>query len=221
MTRIWRTVIAGTAAALFVLSGASAQPGANPQGTPAPQNTPTPPAPPASPTQGSQVAQPAQPAQPSPGTPGTAQEPVDEQELILATQTAEQWLALVDQGKYAESWALTSKYFQTNMPQDRWVQVLTSAHKTLGNVGKRTLAGREAKENIPGAPPGQYILVGYSTDFELKPGLVETVTLINEEGLWKVVGYSANPKPPVEGTQGQTPPNTETPQPAPTPPPSL
>ena len=193
MNRIWRTTIAGTAAALFVLSAASAQPGTNPQGTPAPQ-----------------------------GTPGTAQKPVGEEELILATQIAEQWLALVDQGKFADSWTHTSRYFQANMPQDKWVQTLTAAQQQLGKASNRKLTGREARENIPGAPAGQYILVGYATDFERKPGLLETVTFINEDDAWKVIGYSASPKPAAEGAQGQTPsapPAAETPQPTPPPPP--
>jgi hypothetical protein len=221
MSRIWRAVIAGTAASLFVLSAANAQqPGANPQGnnsqgTGAPQNTPTPPAQGTTPAdQGSQGTQPAQPSQ------GTAQQPVGEGDLILATQTAEGWLALVDQGKFADSWTFTSHYFQTNMPQDKWVQTLTAAQQQLGKATNRKLTGREARENIPGAPAGQYILVGYATDFERKPGLLETVTLISEDGAWKVVGYSAAPqKPAAEGAQGQTPPAAETPQPTPTPPP--
>lgn len=204
MTKIWRAMIAGTAASLFVLSAASAQqPGANPQATDpqgAPQNTPAPPAQGATPDQ------------------GTAQKPVGEEELILATQTAEGWLALVDQGKFAESWTFTSRYFQTNMPQDKWVQTLTSAQQQVGKATNRKLTGREARENIPGAPAGQYILVGYATDFEKKPGLLETVTLIGEDETWKVIGYSASPKP-AEGAQGQTPPAAETPTPTPTPPP--
>jgi len=215
MSRIWRTLIAGTAAALFVLSAASAQPGANPQGTPAPQNTPAPPA-----AQGTQGAQGAQ------GSQGMAAKPVGEEELFLATQIAEQWLALLDQGKFADTWTYASKYFQANMPQDKWVQVLTSAQQQLGKAANRKMTGREARENIPGAPAGQYILVGYATDFEKKPGLLETVTFIGEDGTWKVVGYSASPKPAegAQGTQGQgqgqNPAATETPQPTPPPPPS-
>lgn len=216
MSRIWRTLIAGTAAALFVLSAASAQPGANPQGTPAPQNTPAPPA-----AQGAQGAQ---------GSEGMAAKPVGEEELFLATQIAEQWLALLDQGKFADTWTYASKYFQANMPQDKWVQVLTSAQQQLGKAANRKMTGREARENIPGAPAGQYILVGYATDFEKKPGLLETVTFISEDGTWKVVGYSASPKP-AEGAQGaqgqgqgqgqgQAPTATDTPQPTPPPPPS-
>lgn len=197
MTRIWRPLIAGAAAVLFALPAVTAQT-ATPQPTPAPQPTQD--------TQGTQE-----------GTPGAGSKPVEEQDLILATQIAEQWLALVDQGKFADSWTYTSRYFQTNMPQDKWVQTLTSAQQQLGKAANRQMTGREARTDIPGAPAGQYILVGYATDFERKPGLLETVTFIQEDGGWKVVGYSAAPKPAAEGTQ--TPPATDTPQPTPTPPP--
>jgi hypothetical protein len=148
---------------------------------------------------------------------------VGEEELILATQIAEQWLALIDQGKFADTWTNTSRYFQTNMPQDRWVQTLTAAQQKLGKATNRQMTGREARTDIPGAPAGQYILVGYATDFEKQPGLLETVTFINEDGAWKVIGYSAAPKPAAEGAQGQgqTPPATDTPQPTPTPPPPV
>jgi hypothetical protein len=147
---------------------------------------------------------------------------VGEEELILATQIAEQWLALLDQGKFADSWTHTSRYFQANMPQDRWVQTLTGAQQKLGKATNRQMTGREARTDIPGAPAGQYILVGYATDFERQPGLLETVTFLKEDDTWKVIGYSAAPKPAAEGAQGQTPPATppaETPQPTPTPPP--
>lgn len=214
MARILRTVIAGGAAALFALSTASAQPGANPQGTPAPQNTPAPPSQGTQPPQGGQPSQGMEPSQ------GAAQQPVGEPDLILAQQIAEQWLALVDQGKFAETWAPTSRYFQANMPEDRWVQTLTAAQQKLGKATNRQLTGREGGENIPGAPAGQYILVGYATDFEHQPGLLETVTLIGEDGTWKVVGYSASPKPaaPPADAQGQAPSATDTPQPTPPPP---
>ncbi|HEX3125724.1 MAG TPA: DUF4019 domain-containing protein, partial [Thermoanaerobaculia bacterium] len=106
--------------------------------------------------------------------------------------------------------------------QEKWVQTLTAAQQQLGKAANRQMTGRESRENIQGAPPGQYILVGYATDFERKPGLLETVTFIREDDTWKVIGYSASPKPAAQGAQGQqAPPATDTPQPTPTPPPPV
>jgi hypothetical protein len=136
-------------------------------------------------------------------TPGSAQAPAGDAQIETATSVAQQWLALVDAGQYAESWSAAGKLFQSNMPQQQWVQTLTSARQPLGNVVSRELAGREIKTEIPGAPAGQYALVGYATDFAQRADLIETVTLIFEDGSqWKVVGYTATPKP----AEGETPP---------------
>jgi hypothetical protein len=202
MSRIYRSALVGMAVWLSLAAGASAQndPPANAQ----PQ---TPPA------GGSQTA----PAPEAATTPTPA--PGSNDQLGVATTLAQQWIALVDEGKYADSWAAAGKLFQANMPQAKWTQVLTGARQPFGKVVSREIAGREIKTDIPGAPPGQYALVGFSTNFEQKPDMTETVTMILEEdGQWKVVGYSANPKP-AQG-QAQTPAEGQaTPAPTPTPPP--
>jgi uncharacterized protein DUF4019 len=192
MSRISRSALAGMAVWLSIVAGSSAQtpPAGGAQPTPAPEAATTP--------------------APAPGS---------TDQLGIATTLAQQWIALVDEGKYPESWTAAGKLFQANMPQEKWSQVLTGARKPFGKVVSREVAGREIKTDVPGAPPGQYALVGFNTNFEHKPDMTETVTLILEEdGQWRVVGYSANPKP-AEG-QAQTPPAAQpTPTPTPTPPP--
>lgn len=141
-----------------------------------------------------------------------------------AIGAAQQWIALVDQGQYAESWAATGRLFQSSMQQPQWVQTLTGARTPLGTVVSREVAGSEIRESLPGAPAGQYALVSFATNFQNKPDIIETVTMINEDGQWKVVGYSANPRSVLEeqqqqqqGQPGQAQP-TPTPAPTPTPP---
>lgn len=143
-----------------------------------------------------------------------------------AIGAAQQWIALVDQGQYAESWAATGRLFQSSMQQPQWVQTLTGARTPLGTVVSREIAGSELRESLPGAPAGQYALVSFATNFQNKPDIIETVTMINEDGQWKVVGYSANPRSVLEEQQqqqqaqpgqGQAQP-TPTPTPSPTPP---
>jgi uncharacterized protein DUF4019 len=190
MSRISRSALVGMAVWLAVTTIASAQnpPAGGAQTPPAPEATATP-------------------------------APADPNQLAIATTLAQQWLALVDEGKYADSWSAAGKLFQANMPQEKWTQVLAGARQPFGKVVSRELAGREIKTDIPGAPAGQYALVGFNTNFEHKPDIVETVTMILEQdGQWKVVGYSANPKP----AEGQAPAPAQgqaTPAPTPTPPP--
>lgn len=148
-----------------------------------------------------------------------------------AIGAAQQWIALVDQGQYAESWSATGRLFQASMQQPQWVQTLTGARTPLGTVVSREVAGSEIRQSLPGAPPGQYALVSFATNFQNKPDIIETVTMINQDGEWKVVGYSANPRSVLEQQQQQqqggqpgqaqptpTPTPAQTPTPTPTPP---
>lgn len=195
MRRSWKATLAGLVLGLSVLAAIAQTPPAErqpPATTPPPEMTP----PPAE----------------------TAPAPVGEDQLEAATILAKRWLALVDEGKYADSWSAAGKLFKANVQQDKWVQALTSGRQPLGKVVSRELAGREAKTEIPGAPAGQYIVVAFATNFEQKTDIVETLTLIQEEdGQYQIAGYTATPKPTAEPTPPQNPPATPTPEPTPTP----
>ena len=135
-------------------------------------------------------------------------------QLRAAISAGQQWIAFVDQGQYAESWSASGQLFQANMQQQQWVQALTGARTPLGTVVSREVAGSEIRTELPGAPPGQYAVVSFATNFQNKPDIIETVTMIDESGTWKVVGYSANPRAALEQQQQQ---QTQ-PAPTPTPP---
>ena len=139
----------------------------------------------------------------------------NDDQLRAAIGVAQQWIAFVDQGQYAESWSATGSLFQSNMQQDRWVQTLTGARTPLGTVVSREVAGSEIRTSLPGAPAGQYALVSFATNFQNKPDIIETVTMMDEGGQWKVVGYSANPRTTLEQQQQQ---QQGQPTPTPTPP---
>lgn len=216
MSRFQTTALAGMILGLSIGTIAGAQ---------APTQAP----PPANPSQ-----MPPATGAPQTGAPqaGAAQAPAPGgSDLAAADAVSQQWIALVDAGQYAESWQAAGKLFQANMPQQNWVQALTSARTPLGKATSREMTGHEAKTDIPGAPAGQYALVGFATNFEAQADIIETVTLYLEDGQWKVVGYTAAPRKTAEeaaaaaaaqgqGTPGQpgqpapeaTPPPAETPQ---------
>jgi len=124
-------------------------------------------------------------------------------QLRAAIGASQQWLGFVDLGQYAESWSATGSLFQANMQQPQWVQTLTGARTPLGSVVSREVAGSEIRSSLPGAPAGQYALVSFATNFQNKPDVIETVTLMDESGQWKVVGYSATPRAALEQQQAQ------------------
>ncbi|MEI8340580.1 MAG: DUF4019 domain-containing protein [Verrucomicrobiota bacterium] len=116
-----------------------------------------------------------------------AGKPEEEKE---AQKSAEQWLALVDAGKYAESWQTAAEYFKTAVPQDHWEQSLNAVRKPLGNLVSRKLKNAKYATSLPGAPDGQYVVLQFDTSFTNKMSAIETVTpMMDKDGKWRVSGY--------------------------------
>jgi Protein of unknown function (DUF4019) len=107
-----------------------------------------------------------------------------------ARAATEQWLALVDQGKYAESWQGASAYFKNAVPEEQWLQSMKGARQPLGKLVSRTLLSARFSTTLPGAPDGQYVVIQYTTSFENKKSAVETVTpMLDRDKQWRVSGY--------------------------------
>jgi DNA-binding CsgD family transcriptional regulator len=100
--------------------------------------------------------------------------------------SARQWLALLDQGHWDESYRATGTSFRKlNTPQV-WATVSEKARVPLGAVISRTFV---SQENLP-APPAGYEVVKFRTRFAHRPEALETVTLDREAGSWRVVGVT-------------------------------
>ncbi len=114
----------------------------------------------------------------------------DEAAEKAAQLAAKQWLALVDQGKYAESWKTAAAYFKNAVPEQQWLQSMNGARRPLGKVISRKLLSARFTTSMPGAPDGQYVVIQYATAFENKASAVETVTpMLDPDGKWRVSGY--------------------------------
>lgn len=113
----------------------------------------------------------------------------DEKEKA-ATDAAAQWLAIVDSGKYAESWFQGASAFRDAVSKEQWKNALDGVRAPLGNVVSRQLKSATYTSKIPSAPPGEYVVIQYDTSFEHAPGMIETVTpMLEKNGQWKVSGY--------------------------------
>ena len=114
----------------------------------------------------------------------------DEAAEKAAQAAAEKWLALVDQGQYAESWQTAAAYFKNAVPEQQWLQSMKGARKPLGKLLSRKLLRSTFTTSLPGAPDGQYVVIQYSTSFENKASAVETVTpMLDADKRWRVSGY--------------------------------
>ena|SRR2546428_1778243 len=103
---------------------------------------------------------------------------------------AEQWLALIDAGKFGEGWKAAAAYLQKAAPQQQFIQSLDAVRKPLGKLVSRKLKSAKYTKSVPGAPDGEYVILQFDTSFESKKEAVETVTPMREkDGKWKVSGY--------------------------------
>lgn len=61
----------------------------------------------------------------------------------------------------------------------------------FGVPKSRTIKGYAFPQSLEGAPPGQYGVVFYGTDFSRVAGVEEQVVLTFERGEWRLAGYWA------------------------------
>jgi hypothetical protein len=107
-----------------------------------------------------------------------------------AAAAAKAWLALVDQGKYAESWDAAAEYLKNAVGKEAFVKSLNAARKPLGELKSRAVKSKEYRTSLPGAPDGQYVVIQFKTSLENKKAAVETVTpMLDKDKKWRVSGY--------------------------------
>ncbi len=107
-----------------------------------------------------------------------------------AVDAANKWLALIDNGQYAESWSEAADYFKNALDKKQWEQTLTSVRDPLGKTVSRKVKSTKYMTEAPGAPDGEYVVIQYNTSFENKKNSVETVTpMLDKDGIWRVSGY--------------------------------
>ena len=107
-----------------------------------------------------------------------------------ARNAALAWLALIDDGKCAESWEQAAALFKNRISRDRWVESVRSTRAPFGEVRSRLFLGAAYETELPDAPDGNYVVIRYRAAFEYKKNAVETVTpMLEQDGLWRVSGY--------------------------------
>ena len=98
---------------------------------------------------------------------------------------ARQWLVLVDDKNYAQSWSEAAKVFQAKQKTEAWATQEAAKREPFGAVASRDLKSIDlGKANVA--------VIRYDTVFAHKAQAVETVTLAFENGGWSVTGYSVD-----------------------------
>lgn len=99
---------------------------------------------------------------------------------------ARKFLTLIDQGKWDDSYALTTASFQKLNTSKVWAEVSERVRPPLGPVTSRTMIGHE---EVP-TPPQGYEIVKFRTTFTNKPDAIEKVSLERTGDGWRVAGVT-------------------------------
>ena len=101
-----------------------------------------------------------------------------------AIDAARSFLALVDAQDWSRSYAATAQTFRTVNSEALWAQASQQVYPPLGALHDRKLAGADF---VPAPPDGSWI-VKFRSSFAKRPNAVETLSLVREDGTWKVAG---------------------------------
>jgi len=107
-----------------------------------------------------------------------------------ARQAAESWVALLDAGKYGESWDQAATMFRGAVKKEQWTQAAQGVRGPLGKLISRKFKSAQYTTSLPGAPDGEYVVLQFESSFENKKAAVETITpMKDKDGGWRVSGY--------------------------------
>lgn len=112
--------------------------------------------------------------------PETAHESQDQ----AAARAAESFLELIDQSRWADSYAATGAQFRQANTLEVWTKVSQKVREPLGKNLTRNLI---VNEYVP-APPNGVQVVKFASSYADGTNQVETVSLAWEDDAWKVVG---------------------------------
>jgi hypothetical protein len=114
----------------------------------------------------------------------------DSEKEKAAVAAAEEWLTMVDDGKYVESWKKAAEYFKNAVKQEQWEQSLKAVRNPLGKLIFRKVKSKTYTTSLPGAPDGGYVVIQFESSFENKKSAIETVTpMMDRDAKWRVSGY--------------------------------
>jgi hypothetical protein len=109
-----------------------------------------------------------------------------------AQQAGAGWLALVDSGKYAESWKEAAEIFKSRITQEQWAARVKQGRDQVGAFKERRVKSATYSEKLPNAPAGRYVVIQYDAVYE-SGKFTETLVPTEEGGRWKVSGYFIKP----------------------------
>ena len=111
----------------------------------------------------------------------------DAQDLDVATTLASEFLRDLDADP-ASTWRGLASPLRASVPEARWRAQIARMRAPLGRPLTRELASAAYAEELVDAPPGQYFMVEFASQFS-EAACGERVVAMFERGGWRVAGY--------------------------------
>jgi len=126
----------------------------------------------------------------APVAPVLAQSAQEQAAVTAAQSSAQQWLSLLFSNDLAASHREASELFKTQVTADQWAQQVQQMQQQLGGVVSRKLAAAKYLNELPGAPPGNYVVLVFQTSFQKRKSAIETLTQHQDaQGYWRAAMY--------------------------------
>ncbi len=113
----------------------------------------------------------------------------DSEKIERAETVSVEFLALVDGGKYTESWHASASLMQGKIAEKDWVEKLSEARNLSGGLVQRVRKSASYSTEAKDSPPGEYLMLIYDSAFQNADQVSEYVTVMLEGDEWKVAGY--------------------------------
>ena len=111
-----------------------------------------------------------------------------------ANSAVQAWLALMDNGDYAQTWETASEDFRKAVTKAEWVTKSERIRKPLGKLISRKATSTKQTSTLPGMPDGSYLVAEFEASFDGFKSANETVIFtLEKDGQWKADGYLIRP----------------------------
>jgi hypothetical protein len=103
---------------------------------------------------------------------------------------AKQWLTLVDDQNYDDAYKQMGATARAKASVEAFTRKIGGIRAPLGAMSSRTLKDVKLTKTLPAMRDGQHATVRYDSAFAHKAAVIESVTLVSENGGWSVIDYS-------------------------------
>jgi hypothetical protein len=97
----------------------------------------------------------------------------------------------LDQERYEQIYTESADLWKRDVTLEQSNEVFKTLRSKLGKVESRALNSASEQQNSGGPLKGHVFILSYETRFERGPGM-ETFTLIEENGQWRLARYLVN-----------------------------